>query len=61
MKIAIATDDRQIVLAGGMGRGATHGIGRMEIQPILNDIYDIDTTVQAIIDGSIENHPERLH
>jgi len=61
MKIGFATDECQIVLALGMGRGAYHRIRRLEIQPIFTDIHDVDTTVQAKIDGSIENHPERLH
>jgi hypothetical protein len=33
----------------------------MGIQPILTDIVEIESAVQATIDGSIENHPERLH
>jgi hypothetical protein len=31
------------------------------IHPVLTDISDIETAAQAVIDGSIEDHPERLH
>jgi predicted Fe-Mo cluster-binding NifX family protein len=53
--------DCQIVLARGMGQGAYQGLQQNGIRPILTDIADIDTAVQAVIDGLIEHHPERLH
>lgn len=53
--------DCDIVLARGMGQGAYSGLQQMEMQPILTEIKDIETAAQAIIDGSIEDHPERLH
>jgi hypothetical protein len=33
----------------------------MGIRPILTDIADIEIAVQAVMDGSIEDHVERLH
>lgn len=56
-----AIKDCEVVLARGMGRGAYNGLQRMGIRPILTDICDIDTALQAVLDGSIEDHPERLH
>jgi predicted Fe-Mo cluster-binding NifX family protein len=53
--------DCQIVLARGMGMGARRGLEEMGIRPILTDIVDIEVAVQAVMDGSIEDHPERLH
>ena len=53
--------DCQVVLARGMGRGVYIGLNQMDIQPILTDIRDIDLAVQAVIDGSIKDRPERLH
>jgi predicted Fe-Mo cluster-binding NifX family protein len=53
--------DCQVVLARSMGRGVYIGLHQMDIQPILTDIRDIDIAVQAVIDGSIKDHPERLH
>jgi predicted Fe-Mo cluster-binding NifX family protein len=53
--------DCQIVLARGMGQGAYMGLEQMGVRPILTEIKTIDEAVQAVIDGSIEDHPERLH
>ena len=53
--------DCQIVLARGMGQGAFNGLQQVGIEPILTDIQDIESAVQAVIDGSIENNPKRLH
>jgi predicted Fe-Mo cluster-binding NifX family protein len=56
-----AIPDCDIVLARGMGQGAYQGLQQKGIRPILTDIPDIDTAVQAVVDGSIEDRPERLH
>lgn len=53
--------DCQILLACGMGQGAFKGLKDVGIRPIITDIADIDLAVQAVLDGSIEDHPERLH
>lgn len=53
--------DCQILLARGMGRGAYNGLQQMGIKPIITDIPEIERAVQAFMDGSIEDHLERLH
>jgi predicted Fe-Mo cluster-binding NifX family protein len=53
--------DCQVLLARGMGQGAYRGLQETGIHPVLTDISDIETAAQAVIDGSIEDHPERLH
>lgn len=53
--------DCQILLARGMGQGAYQGLSQIGIRPIITDIAEIDAAVQAYIDGSIEDHLERLH
>ena len=53
--------DCQIVLARGMGQGAYRGLEQVGLRPILTDIKEIADAVQAVIDGTIEDHPERLH
>jgi predicted Fe-Mo cluster-binding NifX family protein len=53
--------DCQVLLARGMGQGAYQGLSQIGIRPIITDIADIDTAVQAFIDGRIEDHVERLH
>lgn len=56
-----AIPDCQILLARGMGQGAYRGLEQMGIRPILTDIKEINIAAQAVIDGSIKDHPERLH
>jgi predicted Fe-Mo cluster-binding NifX family protein len=56
-----AIPDCQILLARGMGQGAYQGLQQIGIRPVLTDIANIDTAVEAVIDGSIEDRPERLH
>jgi predicted Fe-Mo cluster-binding NifX family protein len=53
--------DCQVVLARGMGQGAYDGLQEMGIRPILTEISEIDIAVQAVMDDSIEDQPERLH
>jgi len=53
--------DCQVVLARGMGQGAYKGLQEMGIRPILTEISEIDIAVQAVMDDSIEDRPERLH
>jgi predicted Fe-Mo cluster-binding NifX family protein len=56
-----AITDCEIVLARGMGQGAYNGLQQMGVRPILTDIREVDAAVEAVLDGSIEDHPERLH
>ena len=53
--------DCDVLLARGMGQGAFLGLQQMGVRPILTDIPEIERAVQAVIDGSIEHHAERLH
>jgi predicted Fe-Mo cluster-binding NifX family protein len=53
--------DCQVLLARGMGRGAYNGLQQLGIKPILTDISEIETAIQAVLDGSIEDHKEKLH
>jgi predicted Fe-Mo cluster-binding NifX family protein len=50
-----------VLLTRGMGRGAHIALTRAGIRPILTDIAAIDEAVQAVIDGTIIDHPEKLH
>ena len=53
--------DCDILVARGMGRGAYLGLQQLGIKPIVTDIADIETAVQAILDDTIINHTEKLH
>jgi len=47
-----AVSDCQTVISGGMGAGAYDSIKRLNIQPIVTDLADINAAIQAYIDGS---------
>lgn len=53
--------DCQALLCGGMGMGAYESMRRLNIQPILADLGDIEAAVQAYIDGKLIDHTEKLH
>lgn len=53
--------DCEILLAGGMGRGAFSSLAARNIRAILTDIRDIQAAVEAFIDGKIVDHSEWLH
>ena len=53
--------DCQVLLARGMGRGAYIGLEQTGIKPVLTDIAEIDAAVTAVVNGSIQDHTERLH
>ena len=56
-----AIGDCEIVLARGMGQGARTGLLQTGTKPILTDIENIEKAAQAVINGSIVDHPDRLH
>jgi predicted Fe-Mo cluster-binding NifX family protein len=59
--MAEAIRDCQVVLTRGMGRGAYLDLQQAGIRPIVTRLPLIEDAVNATIDGSIENHLERLH
>jgi hypothetical protein len=44
-----------------MGQGAYESVRRLKIQPLVTDMRDIDTAVQAYLDGTLVDHTELLH
>ena len=53
--------DCQVVLARGMGEPAYEKLMLAGVRPILTDIVDVETAVQAVLDGTIVDNPRRLH
>ncbi|MFW5708786.1 MAG: NifB/NifX family molybdenum-iron cluster-binding protein [Chloroflexota bacterium] len=49
------------VLIRGMGRGAHVGLSAIGVQPIITNISTISDAINAYLDGSIVDHPEKLH
>ena len=61
VQMAEVITDCQILLARGMGNGAYQHLTQHGIRPILTTIPGIEDAVKAVIDGTIADHPERLH
>ena len=53
--------DCKALLCGGMGMGAYESMRRLNIQPVVTDLRDIEEAVQAFIDGRLVDHTELLH
>ncbi len=53
--------DCQVLLCGGMGRGAYESMRALGIRPIVTDILSIDEAVRACLDGTIVDQVDRLH
>ena len=53
--------DCQVLLVGGMGRGAYESMKNQGIESIVTDIQNINAAVKAYLDGSIKNLFNRLH
>ncbi|MFZ3071350.1 MAG: NifB/NifX family molybdenum-iron cluster-binding protein [Anaerolineaceae bacterium] len=53
--------DCKTLLCGGMGMGAYESMRRLNIQPVVTDLQDIDVAAQAFIDGKLVDHTELLH
>ncbi len=61
VQMAGSIADCQALLCGGMGMGAYESMRRLNIQPIVTDLRDIEAAVQAYIDGKLVDHTEKLH
>ena len=53
--------DCDVLLVGGMGRGAYLDLQKWGIKPIVTDITDVEKAVQAVLDDTIVDHTEKLH
>lgn len=54
-------EDCQVVLCRGMGNPAYDKLVAAGLKPILTDSVDVETAVQAYIDGTIIDNPRRRH
>jgi predicted Fe-Mo cluster-binding NifX family protein len=53
--------DCEVLIAGGMGGGAAQSLLSRNIRPVMTEIKSIDEAVRALVDGRLNNHPERIH
>ncbi len=60
-RMAQAIADCQVLLAGGMGWGARHGLSQLGIQVVMTDIEDIHRAAQAYLDDTLQEREDLLH
>jgi predicted Fe-Mo cluster-binding NifX family protein/quercetin dioxygenase-like cupin family protein/DNA-binding Xre family transcriptional regulator len=53
--------DCQVLLCGGMGYGAYESMRRLNIQPVVTDLSDIEAAVHSYLNGTLVDHTEKLH
>jgi transcriptional regulator with XRE-family HTH domain/predicted Fe-Mo cluster-binding NifX family protein len=61
VNMAEAIADCKALLCGGMGMGAYDSMRRLNIQPVVTELRDIDAAAQAFVDGKLIDHTELLH
>jgi predicted Fe-Mo cluster-binding NifX family protein len=60
-QMAQTISDCSVVICGGMGVGAYESMRRLNIQPIVTDLQNIDEIINAYINGKLVDHIEKLH
>jgi predicted Fe-Mo cluster-binding NifX family protein len=60
-RMAVAIDDCQFLVVGGMGAGAYESMKSAGIQPLVTDLHTIDDALKAHLDGTLKDHTEYLH
>lgn len=53
--------DCEAVITGGMGRGAYQSLQAHGIRAIITDLTFVEEAVNAYMNGTLVDHPERLH
>jgi len=61
VQMAKTIADCQVLLCGGMGRGAYESMRAQGIKPVVTDDTSIDEAVRAYIEGRIVDRTDRLH
>jgi predicted Fe-Mo cluster-binding NifX family protein len=61
MQMAKTISDCQVLLCGGMGRGAYESMRAQGIEPVVTDETLIDEALRAYIEGRIVDRTDRLH
>jgi transcriptional regulator with XRE-family HTH domain/predicted Fe-Mo cluster-binding NifX family protein len=61
LSMAEVIGDCQVLLCGGMGRGAYESMLALNIQPVVTDLRTVDEAVRAFLEGRLVDHTELLH
>ena len=59
--MAETIQDCSTLICAGMGFGAYESMRRLNIQPIVTDLREIDQAIRAYAAGELSDHPEKLH
>ncbi|MEI6043579.1 MAG: NifB/NifX family molybdenum-iron cluster-binding protein [Chloroflexota bacterium] len=59
-KLVELIGDCNLVLSGGMCKGAFSKLQKAKVGPFLTNVVNIEEAVQAYIEGQLENHPELI-
>ena len=59
--MATAVADCEVMIAGGMGRGAYQSFAVLGIRPVVTDLSDVDAVALGWAAGTLVDHAERLH
>lgn len=59
--MAVAIEDCEVLLTGGMGWGAFESMKQAGIRTIATEIVNIEDAVQAYLDGTIVERTDLLH
>jgi len=60
-QMAGSISDCEVLICGGMGRGAYESMRLLNIKPVVTEIHNIEEAAQAFMDGKLVDHTERLH
>jgi predicted Fe-Mo cluster-binding NifX family protein len=60
-RMAEAIIDCEVVICGGMGRGAYESMKARNIRPVVTDIIDLEEAILAYTNEQIIDQVERLH
>jgi predicted Fe-Mo cluster-binding NifX family protein len=53
--------DCEVLISGGMGRGAYMSLQQLNIRPIVTDLDEINQVITKFISGKLIDNPELLH
>lgn len=59
--MAEAISDCEVLLCGGMGRGAYESMRMLGIAPVVTTVSDAEEAVNQYLAGTLQDHTERLH
>jgi predicted Fe-Mo cluster-binding NifX family protein len=59
--MAKTISDCEVLIAGGMGRGAYHSMQSVGITPLVTDVLDVDVALQSYLEGRLKDQTEKLH